>query len=209
MDQPDPDTPDVNRPADPQQDPSARVAQAIAINRLGAALCEAIGIDPDRNEGFQLVTRGGQIPELTIYAIPPQNEADEFTDEWVTGLRDLAARGLTFAVLPGQNTTAPPARDPGPMDLSAVPDEIHLEVILGRILPMLAEVINGAYVNSDTRDWLTAMAHRCATQLEARVNQVIFSMFPGGPATQGITTTPPPDTTTTHTLGGIIDGGGE
>lgn len=195
MDQPDPDNPDVNRPAAPQQDPAARAAQRIDINRLGAALCHAIGVDPERNEGFQLVARGGQIPELTIYAIPPQNDDDDFTDEWVTGLAAVAERGLTFAVLPGQNTTAPPARDLGPMDLS-VPDEIRLEVTLVRILPMLAEVINGAYVDSATRDWLTAMAGRCSSDAAARVNQVIFSMFPGGPATQGITATPPPEPTT-------------
>lgn len=181
MDQPDPDTPDVNRPAAPQQDPVERDAQRIAIPRLAAALCEAVGVDPERNEGFQLVARGGQIPELTIYAIPPQNDDGDFTDEWVTSLGAVAERGLTFAVLPGQNTTAPPARDPGPMDLSAVPEDIRLETMLARILPMLAEVINGAYVDSATRDWLTAMAHRCSEEASERVKRAIFTMFTPDP----------------------------
>lgn len=201
MTEPNPDTSttdvDDQRPAAPQPD---RVAHAMEIGDLCARLCQAFGVDDDTHTGFQLTVRGGHIPELTTFPIPP-NDGTDFTDEWVTATTKVAERGLTFAVLPGQTIDAPPARDPGPMDVSALPEDIRMEVLLCRILPMLGEVINGAYVDSRTRDWLTSMASLCTTEAAARVNRTIFAMVApatyGGPETSGITTVPMPEPTTT------------
>lgn len=165
-------TPDPNRPAAPQPDREEAIAQRIGIGQLCAGIINGLGIDPEKVSGVRLTAQGGSIPELVVWHLPPMADMQDATDEWVTGLAN-ATRGTTYAVLPGQDAQAPAARDRGPM--GQVPEEVELEATLARILPMLAEVINGAYVDGDTRDWLTATAHHAAEQAQRRVAHHIFA----------------------------------
>jgi hypothetical protein len=172
-----PDTPDLQRPPAPGSGAADRNAQAIDVGELCGRLCTALGLDPDTHEGFQLTVREGHVPELVAYLLHPHADDGRVTDAWVSALEQVTSRGITHAVLPGQDAQAPAAHDPGPLDYQALPDYVRMEALLCRILPLMAEVINGAYVDSATREWLTAMATLCRTQAVARVNDVVFALF--------------------------------
>jgi hypothetical protein len=165
----DPPTP-VNPP--PPSDADMR----LTFGNLCAELCNALGVDPERNQGFSLTAIGGNIPELTIYALPPQTDDGDPAPDWVNNLRDRAVRGLSFAVLPGQNMDAPPARDPGPVTDIPADNPVYWDAVAARLLRTMAEVINGAYVDGSTRERLTVTAHDAAMEFDRRLAERVFEL---------------------------------
>src|SRR5688572_21067940 len=109
------DTPDAPAAEPPAADPDRehRIAERITFGNLCSELCNAVGVDPETNQGFTLTVLGGDVPQLVVYALPPAGPDGDPRPDWVDGLADIRSRGLSYAVLPGQNMRAPEARDRG------------------------------------------------------------------------------------------------
>lgn len=154
-------------------DPESDLGRAVALDELNGQLCVAVGLDPERVEGFRLTVTGGSLPVLEAWHARPTDERGDLTDGWVLPLARRFA-DTTQAILPGSAATVPPARDPGDIvGPGWVVDSEHLvDAAAARVLPMLAEAVNGAPLDLDTRDRVTSTAWAAGQALAERVRRV-------------------------------------
>lgn len=160
----------------PQPDPmpiADQQALQLSVGQLCSRLCEAVGIDPDTNRGFQLTVLEGDIPELTVYPVPPHDDTGP-TDEWSGPLGEAMA-STTHAVLPGTAAAPPVQMPPRLLPLGvALPDSVEIEAALVKVLRMMTDVLNGAGCDSETRAWLTEASHRLVDAMVSRVMDAAF-----------------------------------
>lgn len=155
--------------ADRLPDPTAPTADVPAVDpemELGAftgAMCRAVGLDPEQVAGFRLTVQGGAYPQLEVWHLPPLGPNGEMTERWPRAIAERMA-DTTIAVLPGSGGTLPPT---GPrtghlLPGHEVPPELADDHWIAAHLPMILDVLNGAPVDGDTRDQLTALGHHIA-----------------------------------------------
>lgn len=142
----------------------------VTLNALNKALCAAIGQDADEIVGYELTVQGGMFPELRVFVPPPLTDDGHPVDRWSVAL-GRALRSATFIVLPGGDSEAPPVQRPGSVlphgtDLPAV---LHPEEAAATVLAMMADVLNGAGCDPDTRDMLSRSARELALMFEQRL----------------------------------------
>lgn len=164
--------------ADPLPDPPPtepvtnmqRHALTDGLNELNANLCRAVGVDPEAHQGFRLTVLGGQLPQLETYTIPPISGPGlgiEY-DPWSSPLGD-AVLPTTAVLLPGNADGTQVQVPPEVLPADLVPDTAALDHMAARVVPMLADVVNGAACPTELRDWLTTVAHQLGYRFQERV----------------------------------------
>lgn len=155
-------------PEPPHREPTPLpdLAQAhAAVSDLCGELCEAVGVDPDTNQGFRLTVFAGQVPQLEVFPLvdgPGEND-------WAAPLGQAMA-GSVLAVLPGRLGTAPPVEvRPELLPVDKVPSQMRPDQAAARLLPMLADVLNGASCDAELRAWMTGTAEALAALFTNRV----------------------------------------
>jgi hypothetical protein len=153
----------LDRLPDPTAPAPAPEDQEMALGEFTGAMCRAVGLDPEQVAGFRLTVQGGAYPQLEVWHLPPLGPNGEMTDRWPRAIAERMA-DTTIAVLPGSGGTLPPT---GPrtghlLPGHEVPPELAADHWIAAHLPMILDVLNGAPVDGDTRDQLTALGHHIA-----------------------------------------------
>jgi hypothetical protein len=143
--------------------------EVVSLGELTGGLCEAVGLDPMKVGGFRLTVQGGAFPMLEAYHLPPIGR-EGLVDRWAKPLAERLADTST-AILPGKGDIPPaqPRHDPLEGGLFAVPAELQPAAWLVRYLPMILDGLNGAPMDADTRDQLTAQGHHLVADLAEQV----------------------------------------
>lgn len=140
----------------------------VDVGELCSRLFQAVGLDPEAVQGFDLSVTGGMVPQLTVHPLPPINEIG-FVDEWSEPLAQVIG-STSMAVLPGTGTTAPPVQLRAPvLPSDLVPAAVHPDHMACRVLLAMSDVLNGASCDDKMREWLSDTAVLLSGVFEARV----------------------------------------
>lgn len=134
---------------------------------LNLSLLTALGLDPDQVNGARLTIQGGMLPVLEVWYLPP-NRDGQVLNGWVEPLA-MAAADTTHVMLPGADKQAPPAQGRQPLPGWPVTPETQDDFDMVAILTGMADALNGAYIDGDTRDLLTDQARKLAGKIEERL----------------------------------------